>query len=439
MKSKKVFLIAFVFGSILVELAAQAPFDFVTRELQAPPAIRSKLENLRIEIRERNLNFTVGYTTVLDFPISRITGLVPPPDLDRTLGTFAPPRIGATEAGRAIQSAVRFTQPRFDWRDQGGVSGVRDQDACGSCWAFATIGAFEGAYMICNRVPQIDLSEQDLLCCSGAGSCSGGWWAFDYLVNQGCASENDYSYTATDRQCQQNLQRLCRATGWGYVGSTSVAALKAALVEYGPLSVAVCVTPLFQAYTGGVFDESATGEINHGVTLVGWDDSDGAWIIKNSWGLGWGENGYMRIKYGCNSIGYGAAWVKAAEPPLPVYWFEGDWQNIDPDTIGITRVIISGQQVSGQPVSMAVHAWGKCQPTDCDWGRIRAEPYFSYVGAGQLNQVTAIKAVYSHGFAEATLAIIPHDSSRIQVITFTQFRDNSGRSDTGLMYIFKRQ
>ena len=73
----------------------------------------------------------------------------------------------------------------------------------------------------------------------------------------------------------------------------------------------MAVTNLFQAYTTGVFNENASSNVNHMVTLVGWDDDLQAWLIKNSWGEYWGENGYMWINYFSNKIGYGAAWVQA--------------------------------------------------------------------------------------------------------------------------------
>ena len=89
--------------------------------------------------------------------------------------------------------------------------------------------------------------------------------------------------------------------------------MKDAICKYGPIAACVKVTEPFQAYVGGIFDENARTagpkDINHAITIVGWDDSKKAYLIKNSWGTEWGEKGYMWIEYGCNNIGYGATWV----------------------------------------------------------------------------------------------------------------------------------
>jgi cathepsin L len=222
----------------------------------------------------------------------------------------------------------------WDWRKLKKVTPVRNQLSCGSCWAFATLGAYEGSYAIRNDI-RIDSSEQCVLNCSGAGSCAGGWWAFNFLMVKGTAKEGAYPYNAHDQACLSTIPTPYKAVTWGYVatGSTvpSVRQLKEALCKYGPLAVAVRVTPAFQAYVGGVFNENNTGSVNHGVTLIGWDDAKGAWLIKNSWGTGWGstggygtEKGYMWIAYGSNKIGYAAAWVKARRIfyPLPKIYYE---------------------------------------------------------------------------------------------------------------------
>lgn len=320
---------------------AQAPkikINFKQRELKAPVRIKNQLASLRKNILAKKHSFQVGYTTALDRPLSQLAGTRAPTGLaaqiTRQNATAVKLlRFDAAEKQKFLKLRPRGlpelqlvviprpTMRQWDWRKAGKVTPVRNQGACGSCWAFATLGAFEGSYAIRNK-SLVDSSEQDILNCSGKGTCKGGWWAFDYVVGTGVASEAGYPYTHTDSPCKKNTGHPFRGIAWGYVGSSnkvpSVSQLKSALCTYGPLTVAVRVTTGFQAYTGGVFSEKDTGSINHGVTMVGWDDSKGAWLIKNSWGTGWGETGgygsergYMWIKYGSNSIGYAAAWVRA--------------------------------------------------------------------------------------------------------------------------------
>jgi C1A family cysteine protease len=290
--------------------------DYKKRELSATDKIKSELNALRKEKEKKKWTFEVGYTTALDFAIEQITGLKPPENWLET----AKQQNGLAKALMKKEQKTMFLgqcsagTAQFNWADHNGVTPVRDQGPCGSCWAFATHGAYEGSFAILNKM-LIDSAEQDTLDCSGAGSCSGGWWAYDYLINTGSAKENDYPYVAAQGTCKSGVNRTFKAVAWGYVDSSreipTVDALKQALCEYGPLGVAVAVTPAFQAYTSGVFNENSKADINHGVTLVGWDDAKQAWRIKNSWGTVWGESGYMWISYGSNSIGYGASWTQA--------------------------------------------------------------------------------------------------------------------------------
>jgi cathepsin L len=219
------------------------------------------------------------------------------------------------------------TAAAFNWQTVGKVTPVKDQRSCGSCWVFGTAAAFESSWAIRNN-QLIDVSEQDILSCSktisgnGNGDCGGGWmeWVAKYLLVQGTGTEASKPYTAANGTCTP-IARPYFASSWGFVAGTgqpTVAQLKAALCAHGVLSVGVNATAHFQAYTGGVFNEAAPG-LNHCVALVGWDDSKGAWLIKNSWNTGWGMSGYMWIKYGSNSIGSHAVWVDArAIPPAPV-------------------------------------------------------------------------------------------------------------------------
>jgi cathepsin L len=305
--------------------------DYKQRELQASPQIKQQLTSLRREIQAKKLTFEVGYTTALDESLDKLAGTRAPADLAqqaRRQNQLAEQLLKYDLAARAEYMKVNPNLPElllkcsaglrsFDWRARGKVTPVRNQDGCGSCWAFAAMGAYEGNYAIRNG-SLIDTSEQAVLNCSGGGTCGGGWWAnvFNWMIANGTATEASYPYTATDVACNTGIATPYRAVAWAYVipsgGIPTVAQMKQALCDHGPLAVAVWVSPAFQAYTSGVFNEHiTTSGINHGVTLVGWDDSKGAWLIKNSWGGGWGMAGYMWIKYDSNLIGSGAAWVQA--------------------------------------------------------------------------------------------------------------------------------
>ncbi|MFB3923693.1 MAG: C1 family peptidase [Terriglobia bacterium] len=319
--------------------------DYAERERKAPPGIQKKLEDLRAQVKSKKLKFSVGYTKAMDYSLEQLAGARPPKDLPEQArkqnalarellkldrgerDKFAKGKPGALpELNLSAPDPASLAS--FDWRMRGKVTPVRDQGACGSCWAFGTVGTYEGSYRIRNNV-DVDGSEQYIVTCSldalGArvGSCAGGWWAFDHLINQGDATETDLPYTATDgssTMCATNTPY--RGIAWGYVSSEgglpTVAEMKTALCTYGPLAVTVRVTSLFQAYTEGVFDERDPGPINHAIVLIGWDDAKGAWLIKNSWGTSWGETGgygtdrgFMWIAYESNGIGTGAAWVQA--------------------------------------------------------------------------------------------------------------------------------
>lgn len=327
MKLSRIFLIS-ILVVLLFGLFQNAPLGqeadqyYLQREKDAEPKIKAKLNALREEIRTKNYTFQVGYTKAMDYPLEKITGLVVPQDLPELIkkqNLVVKKQLNQGLISESV-TACSTNATSFDWRKNNGVTPVRDQGACGSCWDFATHGAFEGSCLVkCNK--KIDSSEQDTLDCNPWGySCNGGWWAHQYLIDKGSAKESVYPYTAVKGPCKTKA-RPYKADAWGYVGSTttpSVSALKQALCKYGPLTVAVRVTTAFQAYTGGVFNACVSGNVNHGVTLIGWDDNKGAWLIKNSWGTGWGskcgygtEKGYMWIKYNCNKIGYGASWIQA--------------------------------------------------------------------------------------------------------------------------------
>jgi hypothetical protein len=138
--------------------------------------------------------------------------------------------------------------------------------------------------------------------------------------------EDDFPYVASDVPCDCPYPHEYLIDDWVYIGEwivPPVDSIKQAIVDYGPVSAAVYANSAMQAYTGGVFNGCGSGDVNHAVVLVGWDDSqgsDGIWFMRNSWGTGWGESGYMRIPYVCSSIGYHSCYVDyPGALPLKIY------------------------------------------------------------------------------------------------------------------------
>jgi C1A family cysteine protease/predicted secreted protein len=262
-------------------------------------------------------------------------------------GPFARPDTPDAHPGPAVPKAVSKSPPTlaervtealpsfFNWCDQGGCTLVKDQGGCGSCWAFATVGPLESLIRLNDGVER-DLAEQYLVSCNTDDwGCDGGWWAHDYHhwkvpprePDAGAVYEADFPYVASDVSCNPPHAHHEKIESWAQLGAASgvppVADIKQAIYDHGPVAVAICVGSAFQAYGGGVFqaDESYVcgSGVNHGVVLVGWDDSQegGIWYLRNSWGPGWGEGGYMRIRYGTSRVGYGASYVVYAGNTTP--------------------------------------------------------------------------------------------------------------------------
>jgi len=262
---------------------------------------------------EEGWTFTVGENPATRRSLDELCGLVVP-DNWWVGARFDPctPMDGLPEA--------------FNWCDEGGCTPVKSQGSCGSCWAFGTVGPLESNILIKDGTTE-DLSEQWLVSCNRDGwGCNGGWWAHDYhewktdpCGDTGAVMEADFPYVARDAPCECPYPHEYLLDDWRYIGSQGgippLANIKQAILDYGPVSAAVYANSAMQAYGGGIFDGCASGQVNHAVVLVGWDDNQGPsgiWFMRNSWGPGWGEEGYMRIPYGCSSIGYSANYIDYA-------------------------------------------------------------------------------------------------------------------------------
>jgi len=249
----------------------------------------------------------------------------PAPALERGDEQQERPQPGSTPQEAAPSASLPSLPETYNWCDaHGGCPPIRDQGRCGSCWAFATVGPLEAWAMHTGTPGNIDLAEQYLLSCNTHGwGCGGGWWAHDYHVDRkppseldaGAVLESAFPYQAEEIPCQGPYDHPHKVAYWDYVGDgdsvPSVAEIKHAMYTYGPVGVAMCVDGQFDRYTGGVFqtDETCDRVINHAVVLVGWDEPEQAWILRNSWGTDWGEDGYMRIRYGTSMVGFAANYI----------------------------------------------------------------------------------------------------------------------------------
>lgn len=188
----------------------------------------------------------------------------------------------------------------LDWVTKGGVTPVKNQGMCGSCWAFSATGAIEGAaYVASGKL--VSVSEQQLVDCDDNGDmgCNGGLMdhAFQWIEqNNGICAESDYEYKAKQGVCKK-CSPIVKVTGYQDVDPNDEQQLKAA-VSQQPVSVAIEADQKeFQFYKSGVFDKKCGTQLDHGVLAVGYGEENGAkfWKVKNSWGDKWGENGYIRL------------------------------------------------------------------------------------------------------------------------------------------------
>ncbi|KAJ8714310.1 hypothetical protein PYW07_002535 [Mythimna separata] len=216
---------------------------------------------------------------------------------------------------RAELDALRGRLPRrFDWRERGAVTPVRNQWLCSSCWAFATVGAVEGALFV-ESGRLVPLSEQALVDCAqpyGGHGCKGTWpsSAYNYIQDQGLPALDEYTpYKAKEQQCRaDSVPAVTRISGHLNVTKDNILALKVAIKKYGPTVVLIDgqATSLVNHKKGYYHDgRCKRNSHNHAVLAVGWQVHRGEtyFILKNSWSTAWGEEGYVRMRASTNTCG----------------------------------------------------------------------------------------------------------------------------------------
>jgi len=235
----------------------------------------------------------------------------------RTFKDLPQADLNACAAGQRFPSVCSKAEnvTSWDWRDYGAVTGVKDQGNCGSCWSFGTTGDLEGTWFLAGN-PLTSLSEQQLVSCDKTDAgCNGGLQenAFDYIIRTGgIQSEADYPYTSgkgVTAECKVDSSKfVAHMRAWAQVSSSASEEDKIApyLVANGPVTIGINANPM-QDYIRGVDDPAhcSVVNLNHAVLIVGYGTEGGVpyWLIKNSWGTTWGEQGYYKIVRGQDKCG----------------------------------------------------------------------------------------------------------------------------------------
>ncbi|MDQ1352464.1 MAG: Pept protein [Acidobacteriota bacterium] len=300
-KLSKILLVLFIAAAVVLVSNIQAKDPRFLDEnrskivdpVEKREALRTQIEEMRAEIAANGYTFTVDVNPAMQYTIEQLCNFKP--ELQTDFWEEEPISEVEGKPGPTLPAAYTAN-----------YTSVKDQGSCGSCWAFSTAGMFES--ILLKKGINTDLSEQWLVSCNTNGwGCNGGNFANSYYLNPGAVLEQCFPYKATDAPCKTGCPYVYVASASKSASNTS--AIKTAIYNYGGVSCSVYVSSYFQAYSGGVFNYCTNSPANHAVVLVGWDDSKGAWRMKNSWGRSWGESGMMWITYGCCGIGGGGNYL----------------------------------------------------------------------------------------------------------------------------------
>jgi C1A family cysteine protease len=423
-------------GALLGISLAAPSISFATQTVSSAKVVQSAIQSKK-----------AGWTA----RESWVTRL-PHDQLKRMLGLKHVPSTDAQFSANSKHSpyAKRILDAALDWRNKDGVnwvSPVLNQGNCGSCVAFSSVATLETQVNITSGIPGLNpkFSTQDLFNCGGA-SCDQGWEpgpAADYIQNTGVTDEACMPYTSgasgvdvsCDMRCADASSRAYKIVSYTSPsrGYRDINAVKAALAN-GPVVTTLTVYSDFLFYSSGVY-KHVTGdqEGGHAVSIVGYDDASQSWIVRNSWGSDWGNNGFVNIAYDDTSGVSDETWqytVPQAEGYVAIsYPQERDFisgnasfaaKSTFPNTSDVTYTVKDSNSRGVTSFSCAAGSFDNCQvafdSTKVADGQYEVVATATYNGQ-KVDSQHAVFYVLNHTPTSATLNITGADNDLTQPLT----------------------
>ncbi len=320
-------------------------------------------------------------------------GYVEPPDYERLY-----------QEKMKIYPEKRDLPSNFSWVDLDGVTPVKNQSSCGSCWAFAAIAQIESHILIEYGI-EMDLSEQQMIECNPYGADCGGGWAsavYNVAMTYGAIRNAAEPYeNSNGGACTQGESLpFGFVTDWNYV-SDNVTQIKNALLE-GPVCSSMDAEYPFDEYAAGTcYDDPGGAWTNHLILIVGWDDracnNNGAWICKNSWGTDFGDYGYFTIQYDAGLIGTGVTQINYIPPPT---------------TVQVTGPLAAETMIAGDPVDITWNTSGAACSTVDIWMNREGGEYDILVASGVPNTGSYTWTVINESTAGARFCVVANGDTR---------------------------